>query len=1119
MAQDIFKPKGAIKSTRPEAGGAVTKPVPLLGVVKDNIDPTRQGRIKVYLSEPSTTSNPDDKDNWITVGFLSPYFGKTSADGGNDNFGSYKANPSSYGMWFSPPDIGTTVVCVFINGDLNYGFYIGAVPEPEALHMVPAIGSAENIVTNKGEAQSYGGALRLPVTNINSNNKGIADSADYLTAAKPVHSYSAAIMTQQGVVRDPVRGPISSSSQRETPSRVGWGVSTPGRPIYEGGFDDITIAKNLEANKAKQLRVVSRRGGHSIVMDDGDVIGRDNLVRIRTSLGHQILMSDDGQTLMLLHSNGQSYIELGKEGTVDVYSMNSVNIRTHGDLNLHADQNINIHAKKDLNLQAENMHFVSEKEFKQKVGADHQVSTKGKQTVKVDGAYSVESGGDASMASSGIAYVNGSKIHLNTGKTSTVPQSVKQIPVTAHSDTLHDETKGWLAAPGKLLSITSRCPAHAPWVNAGQGIDIKTDASASSQLPSAPSGPVAATNQAAGSSVTNPVQSPAISSAPPVAAVSGSIDKNTTGALLGQMATDASKGPLAAAQTAGTAVAQVGNSVQVGVGQFASTAQQLEAAGTIKQGSAQLVDALAAKTGNAIQALQSTVFTGQPGAQNISQLVNSVPAQANAAVSILQQAQTQLTQAGAMTGKEGAQTVAGMVYAGATQGVDKVVDTLKTIGSNPLPGLTQDVSGKINGVMDAIGSGNFAAGAAQDVTGALSSISSSADAAAKSLGLDEIEAQVKGASAKAFDTIKASLKPLDAGVPQNLAEIAKKAAETTAIAAAGPATQNLASSSVTQSLVKTATDRLSTAQNAVQNGLTSLASAKLPSASSVASSLEAASAAVSGAQLPDVKAATSQLQNFANPASLIKSSTSALENLSNAAVSQATGALQSTASTFASGISALPGGQQAVSAVLDKATGAINDKLGSIGKITGLGNAINGAASDALNGLAKGKMPDLSSLANKALSGLPAGVGSALQGAISSLSAGGQVPIKLPTVATNTVNREGLTAQIKNVLGDPGIPQPNLGGEIPESAKSDVRKFEDVRKDLQKAINDQEALLKKATQAEKKYRELLATLPQGDPKITEAQLAWIEVLTGPESDEIDARIKRLREEGNKSLFG
>lgn len=1113
MAQNVYKPSGAVKSTKPDSGGAVAKSVPVLGIVKDNIDPTRQGRIKVYLSESNSVNDPDNKENWVTVQYLSPFFGKTSADGGNDTYGSYKANPSSYGMWNSPPDLGTTVVCVFINGDLNFGFYIGCVPDPEALQMVPAIGATENIVPNSGEAQSYGGALRLPVTNINSNNKGIADSQDYLAAAKPVHSYTAAIMTQQGVIRDPIRGPISTSAQRETPSRVGWGVSSPGRPIYEGGFDDVTIAKNLDPAKAQQLRVVSRRGGHSIVMDDGDIIGRDNLIRIRTSLGHQILMSDDGQTMMLLHSNGQSYIELGKEGTVDVYSMNSVNIRTHGDLNLHADNNVNIHAKKDLNIQAENMHFVSEKEFKQKVGADHQVYTSGKQTIKVDGAYSVESTGDASMASAGISYVNGSKVHLNTGKTSTTPQTVKQIPITAHTDTLHDKTKGWLAAPGKLLSITSRAPAHAPWVNAGQGVDVKTDSSASSQLPASASGPVTAANEAAGSSVTNPVTGATVSSAPPISGTSAALDKNTTGAMLGQMATDASKGPLAAAQSVGAAVAQVGNTVQVGVGQFAATAQQLEQAGTLKPGAAQLVDALAAKTGNATQALATNLFSGQPGAQNLTQLTNSVAAQANVAVSALSQAQTQLTQAGVMTGKEAPQQVAGMVYAAATQGVDKVVGAVQSIGTGAaLGGLTNNISGAANGVVSAIGSGNFAAGIAQNVTGALAGIQSSADAAAKTLSLGDIEAQAKGAAAAAFESIASSMKPLQAGVPQNLGAIAKEAAQSAAVAATASATQNPSAASLTASVSRGLTDTAQNlAQGAIQTGVNSVTS-KLPGSASVASALTQAASAAGNVTQQLTQTATSAVAGFTSPTSLAKTTSGQFTNLANAAVSQATGQLSSAASSIASGVDKLPGGQQAISAVVDKATGAINDKLGSFGNVTGLSNAINGATSDALNSLASGKMPDLNSLASKALSGLPAGVSSALQGAISSLSAGGQVPIKLPTVATNTVNRADLTAQVKNVLGDPGIPTPNLSGEIPDSAKSDVEKLQAKTTELRKVVKELSDYNKKIDKAKKQYDKALASLPQGDPKIEAAKQAYAGLFTNPEREELSKKFNEIRGE-------
>ena len=106
-------------------------------------------------------------------------------------------------------------------------------------------------------------------------------------------------------------------------------------------------------------------------MDDGDIIGRDQLIRLRTALGHQILMSDDGQMLSILHSNGQTYIELGKEGTVDVFATNSVNLRTQGDLNLHADNDINLNAKNVNINSSENTTLNADKAFSQRVGEDY----------------------------------------------------------------------------------------------------------------------------------------------------------------------------------------------------------------------------------------------------------------------------------------------------------------------------------------------------------------------------------------------------------------------------------------------------------------------------------------------------------------------------------------------------------------------------------------------------------------------------------------------------------------------------------------------------------------------------------------------------------------------------
>ena len=222
------------------------------------------------------------------------------------------------------------------------------------------------------------------------------------------------------------------------------------------------------------MQVIARRGGHSIVMDDGDIAGRDQLIRIRTALGHQIMMSDDGQTLMILHSNGQSYIELGKEGTIDMYSTNSVNIRTQGDLNLHADNNVNIHATNSMNIKAKNINVESEENTNHRIGKDYLVSTLGKYNHKVGTTMTMQCADEGGFVSGGTFFVKGSKVNLNSGSPGETPGDVPAIPIIAHTDTLHDATKGFIAAPGKLKSITSRVPAHAPWVNACQGVNVKS---------------------------------------------------------------------------------------------------------------------------------------------------------------------------------------------------------------------------------------------------------------------------------------------------------------------------------------------------------------------------------------------------------------------------------------------------------------------------------------------------------------------------------------------------------------------------------------------------------------------------------------------------------------------
>ena len=1020
MPYDFSFGRGPTKSSRHNAGNANTIDVPVIGIVKDNIDPTRAGRLKVFLTTNSTPLDPDNSDNWTTVNYLSSFFGSVRPTGGEDDFGSYKRNPSSYGEWHAPPDIGSEVVCVFVNGDPNYGFYIGSIPKPEELYMVPAIGSSENIIPNEGEADSYGGAVRLPATNFNTDNKELSDNPDYVNSPRPVHSYSAAIMSQQGIIRDPIRGPISSSSQREAASRVGWGVSTPGRPIYEGGFNDESVAQNLDPTQAEKLRVISRRGGHSIVMDDGDIVGRDQLVRIRTALGHQILMSDDGQTLMLLHSNGQSYIELGKEGTVDVYATNSINMRTDGDINFHAGQNINLHANEDIKSHSKNFQVDAEEEARVRAEESLRMFALGNFTVKSDAEVAINASGDASMAAGGFAYVNGEKVNLNSGQAPTTAEEVEKTPLIAQTDTLFDQQQGFIAAPGKLKTITSRTPAHAPWVGAGQGVDVESSQDAQEQLPKEPSTGISNITNAASEITTNQegrnVRTPSSLSA--VKPVSDALDQNTTSAVLSSLSTEASDN--SSAPNIGVGFDRANNNKFV-VGAYGQTPEQLTDSGYLKPGSSRRINAVADNlrdTNTFInpdefknRVMPASVFTGKSGAKDANAFTKSIGAQNNAMVKNLQKAQSALTQAGALTGKEAPAQVAGVVMAASKFGAGDTVNAIKQVSR--LGGSNQN---RGSGVLQQIGKGIVAAEVAtsRGGQGGIASALRAMSAGGSSNLLDPR----KGIAGSAFDAIKKSYTPLQAGVPQNLAQIAQQAGF-------GPVTGN--------------TDLLSQTASVVQKG-----------------------------------------------------------------------AAASLSSRLASGIDNIPGGQKIASAVLNNASDAVNRIPGTEGLSSEINSLLRGGAPSV-------NLNQAGSLISSATDNLPINQVAEIQAASSALSSGQASDVKLPTASFNTNNRKAISAQVDTLLSDPGIPPPNLVGEISDEATQAAESVEQEGRQIYTLLEDFESRREEIISARNAFYEAEATLPPGDPRIEEARNAWFALVDDPAYKELLEQIKDVKGTGEGFL--
>jgi hypothetical protein len=758
MSEDYINQSGKVKTYADDRGGSTLYSNPIIGIVKNNIDLLKSGKIQVYLKRQNLP-NQDNPSYWTTVSYMSPFFGYTPNTGSPNAPGDYVGNPNSYGFWATPPDIGTEVVCIFINGDPNFGYYIGCIPQPALTHMVPATApGSKNVIPNEGESVGYGGASVLPVTEFNNANAEQDNSPVVTQSPRPIHSYQAAILNAQGLIRDTDRGVISSSSMRESPSRV-FGMSTPGRPIYEGGYSDETISNAVSAEgQAQNYKVIGRRGGHSIVLDDGDLEGRDQLTRIRTAGGHMIMMNDYAQTLFIIHANGSSYIELGKEGTIDMYSTNSVNIRTQGDLNLHADNNININAAKDLNISGKNVHIESLEETTQYVGKDFKQNTQGNHGVKVDGKMSFASAGDSMIKSGGSNYLKGGpNIYLNTGESSLQPEKVKQLPIVAHTDTLRDQEKGYIPAPGKLPSIVTRAPAHMPWLNANQGVDVKTNLSADANLPAAPSRNLQQTNNSVSTTNITPT-TPALTATVPQSVNSDS--ESGTSALVSQAAVAASVGPAATAVASGAGIVSVNGINTASIGSLGLNPAQLEKAGIIKAGSSVAVNALIQQGKPLSAALPNNVFTGKDGIRTLSQFVGSSDAQAKTMESLLDQGKTDLVNANLISGKESLTQTGGVILASAMKGTAAVAEFMKQTSSGAVnvPNVTTaaaNLNNTISGSIESlVKSGNFAANLSDKATGTLGGV--------------DVGDSLKGAAAGAFAKIKDTYKNLKANVPQIL---------------------------------------------------------------------------------------------------------------------------------------------------------------------------------------------------------------------------------------------------------------------------------------------------------------------------------------------------------------
>ena len=371
-------------------GQPTATPGPFLAKVVGHLDAIYMGGIEVEILRIS--GSEPVAGQVIPAKYMSPFYGITPKSNNPE-----EDERQSYGMWMVPPDPGSTVIVFFINGDVKRAYWIGCVQDDHMNFMVPGIAATK---FNTDDEKS-----RLPVTEYNKTSKNTG--TDSTKFKKPKHPF-ATVLEQNGLIKDDIRGITTSSSRRETPSMV-FGISTPG-PLNKSGKQG-TIGKQDHPVKNAY---VTRHGGSTFVMDDGDdkyvrekpakdaapkylaveqgesakdySIPHNELVRIRTRTGHQILLHNSEDLIYISHGSGKSWIEMTANGKIDVYAEDSISFHTGNDFNFVADRDINFKAAGSVNITAgANFNCTATANYEIKAGKDGKLTCGGASNIKAGG--------------------------------------------------------------------------------------------------------------------------------------------------------------------------------------------------------------------------------------------------------------------------------------------------------------------------------------------------------------------------------------------------------------------------------------------------------------------------------------------------------------------------------------------------------------------------------------------------------------------------------------------------------------------------------------------------------------------------------------------------------------
>jgi hypothetical protein len=357
------------------------------GIVVNNQDPAKKGRIRVQIMKFYGTaavesgadgSNNTDGSEWVGAMWcrqMLPTGGTTVPEGEAGAVGQ-----TTYGAFGPPPSLGNEVLVAF-GGDMHSGIVLGVLPDIDRSDGIAGAGNTR-LTTDGTETIS----LETPKT---------AESTD---ATPSPHPQNIALINQ-GIQDDLVRGQNTSSPARDPSSRVG-GMSSP--------------------------------AGHSIVMDDGSMEDNQGLrMRLRTAGGAQILMDDTLGLTYINNREGNVWIELNRNGDIDIYAGGSINYHAESDFNVHCGGNFNVQSGGDINMKSQGAQGIKMEaargSFNMKCAANMNLQADANGNIRVAGNYR-ETAGRIDMNGPPAAAAATPSIVQHTGNTNITESVSTRVP-------------------------------------------------------------------------------------------------------------------------------------------------------------------------------------------------------------------------------------------------------------------------------------------------------------------------------------------------------------------------------------------------------------------------------------------------------------------------------------------------------------------------------------------------------------------------------------------------------------------------------------------------------------------------------------------------------------------